>query len=272
MTFTPEPGVRYDMPVPFGPSVAPPVTEGFETYTASLIYRTEPAAVAALLPRWFTPTDEQLVTISYTRMVNMDWMGGRNYNIVAVSASVVCTAGETDMTGRYTLAIWESDCAPVLAGREYMGSPKLFGIIPDVDVSAGEFAFSCTEYDALLVEGTLYSMRPLSAAELAPLTEAGRNSVGLNWKYIPGLGDEPDVDYPTALYMSTPYDSGWRGQGSVRFGTPTDVEAPYSAKIARTLAKLPLLELRDAIALHCAGAALYRNKTRRLDRPTPTER
>jgi hypothetical protein len=272
MTFTPVPGTRYDMPVAFGPSVAPAVSTGFETFNASLIYRSEKDAVAALLPRWFEPTDEQTVTIGYTRMVNMDWMGGRNYNIVSIGASVVCTASEEDRVGRYTLAIWESDAAPVLAGREYMGSPKLHATIPDVDISAPEFTFSCHEYDALLVEGSLHGMRELTAEELAPFTKAGSNSVGFNWKYVPGLGDEPDVDYPTALYMSTPYDRGWRGQGSVHFGTPTDQEAPYSARITRVLAKLPLLELKDAVALHSSGSSLFRDRTHRLDRPTPKGR
>ena len=113
----------------------------------------------------------------------------------------------------------------------------------------------------------LFVLRPVATSLLMiALVLVGLVAV----RFLP-VSSLPDVDYPTALYMSTPYDSGWRGQGSVRFGTPTDVEAPYSAKIARTLAKLPLLELRDAIALHSAGAALYRNKTRRLDRPAPTE-
>jgi hypothetical protein len=67
--------------------------------------------------------------------------------------------------------------------------------------------------------------------------------------------------------MSTPYDWARRGNGSARFGTPSDAEAPYSGKIARVLAKLPLLELRDAVVLHAAGCALYRDMTRRLDRP-----
>jgi len=268
MTFTTEPGVRYDMPVAFGPSIAPPVSEGFETYTANITYRTSRDAIAALLPGWFEPADEQMMTATYTRMVNMEWMGGRNYNIAAVSVNVVCTAGPEPIAGPYTLGIWESDCAPVLAGREYMGSPKLFGVIPDVDILASEFSFRCSEYEAALIDGTASQMREMSADELAHVAAAGRDRASLNWKYIPGLDGEPDVSYPTALYMSHDYDQGMRGQGAFSFGTPTDTEAPYSAKIVRVLAKIPLLEHVDTIALHSAYSSLFRDRTRRLDVPT----
>jgi hypothetical protein len=264
-----QPGERYDMPAAFGASAAIPVSEGFQTYTATLTFATEPDALVRLMPRWFQPAGDPLVSVTYTRMIGMDWMGGRDYNIVSLGTPAVYVGGPEEVRGRYTLAIWESDCAPILAGRELMGSPKLFGQIPDVDVTEPEFTFSCREYDALLVEGTLHDLADLSAEQLAPLTAAGRNSVGLNWKYLPGPDGVPDADYPTALYMSTPYDWARRGAGSVRFGTPSDAEAPYSGKIARALAKLPLLELRDALALHASGCALFRSKTRRLDRPAP---
>jgi hypothetical protein len=269
VSVTLQPGERYDMPAAFGASAAIPVSAGFQTYTATLTFATEPDALVRLMPRWFQPAGDPLVSVTYTRMIGMDWMGGRDYNIVSLGTPAVYVGGPEEVRGRYTLAIWESDCAPILAGRELMGSPKLFGQIPDVDVTEPEFTFSCREYDALLVEGTLHDLADLSAEQLAPLTAAGRNSVGLNWKYLPGPDGVPDADYPTALYMSTPYDWARRGAGSVRFGTPSDAEAPYSGKIARALAKLPLLELRDALALHASGCALFRSKTRRLDRPAP---
>jgi len=267
MTFTRTAGVRYDMPVSYGPSIAPPVSQGFETYTTTITYRTSRDAIGELLPEWFLPADDQVVTAVYTRMVNMEWMGGRNYNIVSVSANVVCVCTPEPIAGPYTLAIWESDCAPILAGREYMGSPKLFGVIPDADIFEGEFSFRCSEYEAPLVDGTVSQMREMTPAELEAAAEAGRNRVGFNWKYIPGFGDEPDISYPTALYMAYQFDRGARGHGTFSFGTPTDIEAPYSAKIVRTLAKLPLLEHVDTISLHSAYSYLFRDRTRRLDVP-----
>ncbi len=266
IAFTPDPAARYDMPVAFGPSAAPAVSAAFQTHTASITHRTTKDAVRALMPGWFEPADEQIIAVAYTRMIGMEWMGGRNYNIVNVNVNAVCVAGAEPVVGRYTLAIWESDCAPIIAGREVMGSPKLFGTIADVDIFADEFAFRCDEYDAMLIGATASAMRPLTADELAPIAAAGRHSIGLNWKYIPGLDGEPDASYPTALYMAHRYERGRRGQGTISFGTPTDAEAPYSAKIVRVLAKVPLLEHVDTVALHSTSSTLFRDRTRRLDR------
>jgi len=193
-------------------------------------------------------------------------MGGRNYNIVAVGANVVCVAEDEPYEGRYTLAIWESDYAPVLAGREYMGSPKLLAGIPDVDIFQSEFSFTCDEYDSNLVTGTVQGMRELTSKELAPIAAAGKETVGLNWKYIPGFDGEPDISYPTALYMEHTYDRGMRGEGAVTFGAPTDQEAPYSAKIVRVLDRLPLLEHVDTLSLWSSYSYLFRDRTRRLDK------
>lgn len=267
MTFEPDPDQRYDMPVAFGPSSAPAVETGFETFTTSITYTTSKDAVARLLPRWFEPADQPCLIVSYTRMINMTWMGGRNYNIVNVSANVQTAAELEPISARYTLAIWESDPAPVLAGREVMGSPKLYAEIPDADVLRPSHRFTCSEYSALLVEAEAHDMVQLSTHELAPIRAAGREAIGLNWKYIPGLDGEPDASYPTALYMSFDYDEAWRGQGSFTFGTPSDTEAPYSAKIVRVLREIPVGDHVSTISLHSPNTTLFRDRTRRLDRP-----
>jgi acetoacetate decarboxylase len=238
---------------------------GFETYTSAISYTTDRDAVAPLLPEWFEPADEPTVTFNYTRLVGMKWMGGRNYNIVSVGTNAVCTAGDDPPTGSYGLAIWESDAAPILAVREYMGSPKLMAKIADVDVFADSFSFRCTEYDAALIEGSVTDVTEMSADELAPIVEAGQEIVGLNWKYIPGLDGEPDVNYPTALYMQFTYERGARGTGNVSFGSPDDQEAPYSSKIVRVLSELPLHEQLGAVSLYSSYSYLFRKRTRRLD-------
>ncbi len=265
MTFVQQRTARYDMPVAYGPSVASPVEEGFETYTAALTYATSQDAVAALLPRWFEPADDPTITVNYTRMVNMRWMGGRNYNIVSVGTNAVCIVGDDPPTGSYGLAIWETDCAPILAGREYMGSPKLMAEIADVDVFASNFAFRCSEYGTPLIDGKVSDVREMDSDELAPIAAAAQEVVGLNWKYMAGLNDEPDADYPTALYMQFNYERGARGRGEVTFGAPSDREAPYSAKIVRVLGDLPLLEHLGAVSLYSSYTYLFRERTRRLD-------
>jgi hypothetical protein len=265
MTFTPVQTKRYDMPVPYGPSVASDVEEGFETYTSAITYTTYRDAIAPLLPGWFEPADEPTVTFNYTRMVGMKWMGGRNYNIVSVSTNAICTIEDAPPVGSYCLAIWESDAAPILAGREYMGSPKLMANIADADVFADNFSFRCREYDAMLIEGSVRDVAEMGADELETIADAGQEAVGFNWKYIPGLNGEPDANYPTALYMRFTYERGARGSGEIKFGSPNDQEAPYSAKIIRVLGELPLIDQVGAVSLYSSYSYLFRERTRRLD-------
>ena len=269
MPFIPEPGVRYDMPAAFGPSVAPGLETGFDVHTAAFSYVTDDAALRALVPAWFTPVGGATVILTYTRMLGMHWMGGRNYNIVSVGTPAEYRGDDEVVSGRYTLAIWESDAAPVLAGRELMGSPKRVADIPDVEIRAKDFAIECREYDALLVRGEAHGFASVDDEELARLQEAGRTAVGLNWKHVPGLDGEPDADYPTALYMTHPIVAAWHGEGTVEFARPTATEAPYSGHIVRTLGQLPVIERRGVLVTETAGSSLHRDRTRRLDRSGP---
>jgi acetoacetate decarboxylase len=264
--FIPIEGVRYDMPVPFGPSVAPGVETGFDFFAAGFSYLTDADALGALLPRWFDLSGEPIVTFSYRRMVNMAWMGGRNYNIMTVGARAVYHGMSESVIGQYTLAIWENDCAPVIAGRELMGSPKRYGAIPDADITQRSFEVECREYDSALVTASARNMTAVTRDELEVLVQQGRSVVGLNWKYIPGADGGADADYPTALYMQLPYVAAWRGEGDVVLGEPTCKEAPYSSHVVRALSALPRLENRGVLATHAVGASLLREQTRRLDR------
>lgn len=266
MTLQLEPGKRYDMPAAFGPSISPPVSAGFETYTTAITYTTNKDAVAALLPRWFAPADEQRITVAYVRMVNMDWMGGRDYNIVNVQANVVSTSSPQPLEGPYPLAIWESDCAPIISGREFLGSPKLYAEIDDVDIFGPEFSYSCSEYGATLLSASVSDMHELPPAHLDQFTQASRETVTFGWKYIPGLDGDPDVNYPTAGRMSSSFDKGSRGHGVVSFAAPSRLQAPYSHRIVRTLSAIPLIEHIDTVSLHSSNTYLYRDRTRRLDK------
>jgi acetoacetate decarboxylase len=263
--FTPSEGVRYDMPVAFGPSVSPGVETGFEFFAAGFRYLTDAIALAAFLPRWFDPFGEPVVTFSYRRMMNMAWMGGRNYNILTVGAPAIYRGSDEPVIGQYTLAIWENDCAPIIAGRELMGSPKRYAVIPDADITQVSFEVECREYDSRLVTAVARNMTAVTNDELAVLVQQGQSAVGLNWKYIPSTDGTADVDYPTALYMQLPYVAAWRGEGDVTLGEPTFEEAPYSSHIVRALACLPRLENRGVLATHAVGASLFRERTRRLD-------
>jgi hypothetical protein len=263
-----KPGVRYDMPAAFGPSAAISVTSGYTVLSAAIPFVTEHDAVADLLPRWFRPTARPVVTVNYQRCLGMDWMGGRDYNIVSVYVAVESVGIDPPVSAPYGLVIWESDAAPVVSGREYMGTPKLHAKIPDVEMPAASAEFHCAEYEARLMTGRIEKMeRVVDPDELATFQRAGESICRLHWKYIPGLrGAEPDADYPVAMYTSARYTEFWRGEGEFELGAPGLDEAPYSAKIVAALAALPVVGMRPAVAAKAVDVQLYRDRTERIDR------
>lgn len=259
-------GVRYDMPPAFGPSVAPDVETGFDVHASAVEFETTPDALVPLLPKWFRPTPRPRVSFGYRQLIGLGWMGGRSYQLLAIRASVVCELDGGTAANTFGLAIWESDCAPIVAGRELMGAPKLFGNIPPIEVSGADHGFECREYDALLVHARVSGLRELSAAEVAAKRELQHKSWVYYWKYIPGVSGEPDADYPVAIKLHTPFVRMWQGCGALELGIPSPREAPYSHRILQRLAALPRRSDLTANAWHANGCTLYRNLTRRLDR------
>jgi hypothetical protein len=261
-----KPHLRYDMPPGFGPSVAPEIESDFEIHASDVQFETTPEAAQTLMPEWFRPAPRPMVSIGYRSMLGMKWMGGRNYQIVTIRISSECNLDSQRGVHPFALVIWESDCAPILAGRELMGAPKLFAGIPAITVSESDHAFECREYDALLVRAQLSGLRALSASELAGKREQQKNGWIFYWKYIPGVGGEPDANYPVAIKMHTPFARMWRGQGAFELGRPAPAAAPYSHRIVQRVAELPRRSEVTASAWHAPGCTLFRDQTRRLDR------
>lgn len=261
-----KPGVRYDMPPGFGASVAPDLEQGFDLHGSAVEFETTPEALEPLLPRWFRPTTRPVVSIGYRQMIGMAWMGGRNYQLLAVRCSAECEIGGRWVPNSFGLVIWESDCAPILAGRELMGSPKLYADIPPITVSGADHSFTAMEYESLLVRGTVADLRPVPEAEVARKREMQKQSLVYYWKYVPGLDGEPDADYPVAIKLETPFTQMWTGRGSLELGAPTLQEAPYSSHIVKRLAQLPRRSDVSASVWLAADCKLYRDQTRRLDR------
>ena len=131
----------------------------------------------------------------------------------------------------------------MLAGREYMGLPKLPGVIPELERSGTGARFLCQEYDALLLEGAVEQLEPLSAEKLAKVNARAGDVRTFGWKYISAPGGGADLDYPTLNVMRWDYKQAWTGTGSLKFHTPSYRDAPMSSSALAVLAELPQLSV-----------------------------
>jgi hypothetical protein len=262
--FKPEPGRRYDMPVVFGPSEIGGRTSFAETRTLTHTFLTDPGALEPLVPYHFTLSEPARVVIASSMILGVDWLAGRNYHNVRVSVHVTARHGDALVTGPFHLVDWESDPRPVIAGREYLGIPKIVGEIPEHERGADRAAFECYEYGTRLLRVEITGLAPASEEALARQNSGG-DTITLGWKYIPGPGGTVDADYPTMMVSRGKTDLMWLGNGCVVFDQPTWEQCPLSSRIMKKLGELPVIDVRPATLTVRKGGILDRDGSARLD-------
>jgi len=240
--FTPEQNRRHDMPVVFGPSQLGARAHYAQQRTIAHTFHTDPEAVEHLIPYHFTLAEPARVVIASAMLIGVDWLGGRNYHNVRISVHVKARHGDAEVRGPFHLVDWESDPRPVIAGREYLGIPKLVGEIPEHEYDGADAAFECSEYGTRLLRGEVANLAP-APEEILARKNSGADLVTLGWKYIPGPGGTVDVDYPTMVVSRARVDAVWMGEGSVEFDRPTWEQCPLSARIVEAVAALPVVEV-----------------------------
>ena len=67
----------------------------------------------------------------YEKCNGVQWMGGSQYSLIAVSVQVQYTAGSEPIDGVYHLVLWENKAEPILGGRQEAGMPKVLADIQE---------------------------------------------------------------------------------------------------------------------------------------------
>lgn len=260
------PLTRYDMPVLFGPSRVPDKTYIPDAAACVLTFRTSAQAARNLVPDYFSVPEEPVVTVAHMAYHDVDYLGGRGYNEIVVSVSAGYADGDEQIEAAFAPVLWVDQVGALLAGREYMGLPKLPGVIPELERSGTGARFLCQEYDALLLEGAVEQLEPLSAEKLAKVNARAGDVRTFGWKYISAPGGGADLDYPTLNVMRWDYKQAWTGTGSLKFHTPSYRDAPMSSSALAVLAELPQLSVAR-VFLGTGEAIIDRTATRRLNKP-----
>ncbi|WP_347270682.1 acetoacetate decarboxylase family protein [Rhizorhabdus histidinilytica] len=252
---------RFDMPALFGPSLIPDRTIVPFAEVVSISFETTTQAAARLMPRFFTPADPPIVTISRIDYREVDYLGGRGYGEIVVTVGALHPADPRP--AGFAPVMWVTEPAALIAGREYMGFAKLPATMDAIDHSSDGRGFAAREYEAGLIEGRVTGLRPLSTEALDKINRTASEVRTYGWKLIPGDGPEPDVDHPLVNVMRWHYDRAWSGDGELSFYRPSPAEAPMSARVVAALADLPIVAQRRAFVAE-GRAEIDRSATRRL--------
>jgi acetoacetate decarboxylase len=259
------PGRRI-MPLGYDRPELTDVTGYARTSFVTIPFVTDPAALEPLLPSFFKPSHRGIVTVSYQHIGGVEYLAGRDYKIAQAMAEVIYEAAGRSITAVYPLAMWETDTNPIIAGREFLGTPKLYGEIPDIEQGPDAWRFSCSEYGALLFSGAVRDMKPLSGEKFTQMREAMGTLRALTWKYIPGPNGTVDANYPISYTQEVDFDELLMGTGEVEWASPTAEQAPISWRIPAVLSQLPVRRYLPAVG-GSGPARLLRSTVERLPLP-----
>src|SRR5687768_4690870 len=135
-----EPTRCYTMPTCAGFREPKPWESGGMRYgrvtSLSVRFRTDRSAVEQCLPEPFRTEQNPIVTVTLQKCEDVDWLGGRGYNLVGVDAAAVFDGQrDRDVHGSYCIVMWEDMCEPIIGGREHSGVPKIFANIDGIQTA-----------------------------------------------------------------------------------------------------------------------------------------
>lgn len=245
-----DPNRSYMMPAHFGPRGPNPKASGWyrDVTTMVVSYLTDREELARYLPEPFEVGEEALVSVFYARNRQVDWLAGHGYNMIAVNASAVFHGQNDQLTGQYTLVMWENLADPILTGRELQGIPKIYADIPDPSVIGGEWRASASHFGHKIVDLAVTDLEEPTPERLEAGRQAEAESTPMAWRYLPGIsGFGQTSSEPTAYPSENVFDSVRFGAGSIEWHELTWEQNPTQFHIVNALAGLPILEQRPAL-------------------------
>lgn len=263
-------GVRYRMPVVFGPSVSPrqhpegrpwriEETGIMTLETATVRYLTDAEKLKSLLPPGFELRGEPIISLNYSWFKDLYWLAERGYGVVMPTFPVTYYGKDETLEGNFNPCIWEGNSDAVMTGREEMGFSKLFADIPATvwNVEGGTLAGEASWYGYKFFELHLEGLKEIGG-------EPNQSIIGnpnIWYKYMPktavnGSGGA-DVAYattnaplpgvePTAPSFELSNYRRWTAEhAGVKWNPATFEELPLTFHIINKLADLGVLEVID---------------------------
>lgn len=173
----------------------------------TVVYRTDPAAIRALLPEPLEPTGDQVMIHVY-KMTDTSWLGPYNEVNVMVGAALPGRA-----VGSYSPYLFLSSDIGVAHGREVHGQPKKLGA-PRLE-ARGDLIVGVMERNGIdVITATMpYKQVPAEIAELSAVFPFATN---INLKAVDHIDGRPAIRQLTSRSLAdVTVRECWRGPATV---------------------------------------------------------
>jgi hypothetical protein len=263
-----DPNGRYTMPAHF----ALPQFDGVpslwyhDQLGMAVSFITDRDRLAAHLPKPFEVAEEGLVTVMYVRNRKVDWLAGRGYNMILVSAAAVFNGEVDQLEGQFNLVVWENLADPILTGREMSGIPKIFADIPDHEVIDDVWRCSASHFGNKILDMKIANPVAITQEEIDAFVDAGKDRNNpMGWRYLPKVGAPgAAISEPTLFPQENHFSEALVGEGTIDWQRLTWQQTPTQFHIVNALADLPVLEYRPAWISHANSNLMVPDRPSRV--------
>ena len=239
------------MPFNFGPKDNDPRNSGWYRDVSMLIipYKTDAEILRKLMPEQFEISDEPTIYVNYACNKNIDWLAGRNYNLISISVEAIFSGDIDEITASYNLVMWENLTDPILTGREMQGIPKIYADIDDISYDNNSANVCMSHFACPILDISISDTLQLDKKVVDQVVKEKSDMQSFGYRYIPNVNPAlPPVLVEPILHTSQNiFTEMSLGKGLVNWHSSSWEQNPTQSHIINKLKGLPILEYEDAV-------------------------
>lgn len=259
----------YRMPVFFGPATGPrrgpdgepfDGTKGYDTMTHTVTFLSNSEQLREFLPPRFELYGDPIVNIYAKYMKNIEWLGGRGYNLLGANIHAVFNGDKDTVPGTLLLVLWENMNEPILTGREELGYAKIYCEIPE-PMRVGNTTYCTASWDGFKFLDMSFAdwRRPTEAEDRAHADRTIDLKGNLHYKYMPRTGDWGKADVEQAILgpkvnPELKVINTWSTSGTLRFHHTTWRDMPTQYMVVNALADLEIRQVLGSRVVQSTGS------------------
>jgi acetoacetate decarboxylase len=239
------------MPFNFGPRDNDVRNSGWYRDVSMLIvpYKTDADILRKIIPEHFKISDEPTISVNYACNKDIDWLAGRNYNLISVSVEAIFSGDVDEVAASYNLVMWENLTDPILTGRELQGIPKIYADIDDISYGSNSANVRMSHFNNPILDIAISNTVHLDKKIVDEVVKEKSDMKSFGYRYIPNIDPTlpPVVTEPILHNSKNLFTEMSLGKGLVKWHSSDWEQNPTQSHIINILKALPILEYEDAV-------------------------